>query len=135
MSSSIEPEGFEEAVSNILKEYNADTIKGMKAAAKGAIEQCDKEIRDHITFNQITGNYVRNFETLQTDDTPYSTEYAWHVKAPEYRLTHLLEKGHKTRRKKSGKTRTKAYPHIKHGYKIARAQFEKELAEVVKGDS
>ena len=50
-------------------------------------------------------------------------------KSPTYRLTHLLEYGHKTR---SG-TRTKAQPHIKPVEEWAEREAMKEIEKAVKG--
>lgn len=46
-----------------------------------------------------------------------------------YRLTHLLEYGHETR---NGKTRTRAFKHIKPVEEYVVKQFEKEVEEIIK---
>ena len=139
MAVTICPEGFAEALKLQLEQYNESVIKGMKKAAARAVQDCDKAIKDSITFHQSpAGKYVKSFATKMTKEGPTTIEYTWYVKAPEYRLTHLLEFGHRTRMKTAhyGSTaETRAFPHIKHGEKVGTENFEKYLAEVLENDS
>lgn len=134
----IDVEELDGAVAKILKEYDTQVVDGMKMAAKEAIEECDNVIRNSVSFEQITGKYVGNFSTKKVDEDPRSITYAWYVEDPEYRLAHLLEKGHRTRVKSGsyGSTaHTRAYPHIKLGEKAGKKYFKKRLTEVIFGDS
>jgi hypothetical protein len=56
--------------------------------------------------------------------------FIWHVKAPDYRLTHLLVKGHAT--KDGG--RTKANPFLQNALDQVLPEYEKEVEEAVKSD-
>jgi hypothetical protein len=134
----IDVEELDGAVAKILKEYDTQVVDGMKMAAKEAIEECDNVIHNSVSFEQITGKYVGNFSTKKVDEDPRSITYAWYVEDPEYRLAHLLEKGHRTRVKSGsyGSTaHTRAYPHIKLGEKAGKKYFQKRLTEVISGDS
>lgn len=134
----IDVDGLDEAVATVLKEYDAQVVEGMKMAAKEAIEECDNVIHSSISFNQKTGKYVGSFATKKLDEDPRSITYAWYVEDPEYRLAHLLEKGHRTRVKSGsyGSTaHTRAYPHIKLGEKAGKKYFQKRLTEVIAGDN
>lgn len=123
----IRPDQLDEAVRDILVAYDADVMRGVKAAAKDAAKKCYDEIKAHVTFNERTGGYVKAMDTKKTEDTPTSIEYVWYVKAPHHRLAHLLENGHASR---SG-GRVKAYPHIVFGETVANAYFEKKVGEVI----
>ena len=130
----VEPDQLSDAVKKILLEYNIDVTDGMKEAAKEAIDECNSTIKDSITFHQRTGKYAKSFATKVTDETPTSIETTWYAETPEYRLTHLLEKGHKTNIKTGAygkRARTPAFPHIKAGEKQVKRVFQKKLEEVI----
>lgn len=133
----IDVDELDGAVAKILKEYDTQVVDGMKMAAKEAIEECGNVIHNSVSFEQITGKYVGNFSTKKVDEDPRSITYAWYVEDPEYRLAHLLEKGHRTRVKSGsyGSTaHTRAYPHIKLGEKAGKKYFQERLTEVISGD-
>lgn len=52
----------------------------------------------------------------------------WYVKAPDYRLTHLIVKGHATR----DGGRTKANPFLQNALDQVLPEYERNLAEVLK---
>lgn len=127
----VSPADFSASLKDILDEYNGYIVNDMKAAAEAAADQANKEIKAHTTFRRRTGKYVRNFRVTLVKEGNSYVQYAWHVTGGQYRLTHLLEKGHKTRSKGGGKLRADAFPHIEYGERVARLVFEKELTEAV----
>lgn len=134
MANTIEIDDLDKAVADVLKQYSEQAVLGVREAVKEAIDVVDDETRKSIKFRQRTGKYVRNFDK-KVEDTATGAQGVWFVNAPDYRLTHLLEKGHKTR-KKSGKygnkDTTKKYPHIKYGAKKGKEIFKKRIEEVLK---
>lgn len=127
----VSPSSFDDAVRDALDSYNGYIVDSMKEAAEKAAKQANQEIKAHITFHERSGKYVRAFKVKKIKQGNSYVQYAWYVDAPHYRLTHLLEKGHKTRYKRSGKRMASAFPHIEYGEKIARMVFEQELVEAV----
>lgn len=125
----VSPENLSAALKDVLDEYNGYIVDDMKVAAKAAADQANKEIKAHTTFRNRSGKYVRSFKVSKMKEGNSYVEYAWH--AGQYRLTHLLERGHKTRSKGGGKLRADAFPHIEYGERVARLVFEKELTEAV----
>ena len=85
-----------------------------RAAAKRAIKRCAngvmETIKSHITFHD-NGHYVKAFAIKEESDA-YADRAYWHVRAPEYRKSAWLDRGHM---KRGGKGRTRAYPHISFG--------------------
>ena len=130
-SHTVSPENLSAALKDILDEYNGYIVNDMKVAAKAAADQANKEIKAHTTFRNRSGKYVRNFRVTLVKEGNSYVQYAWHVAGGQHRLTHLLEKGHKTRSKGGGKLRADAFPHIEYGERVARLVFEKELTEAV----
>lgn len=111
-------------VADELEAYTDEVQEAMDAAADIVAKETNKIIKSHIQFNQPTGKYVKAFRIAKTSKGRESGRL-WYVKAPHYRLTHLLEKGHLTR---SG-SRVKAYPHIRYGEEYAQANLMKEFEE------
>ena len=105
---------------------------GGGAAVKKAVERCakemDAEIKAHVTFRQRSGQYVKAFQIKTVHEDELNKRVRWQVKAPHYRLTHLLEHGHRivdVNHRLHGNT--KPYPHISYGAALA----EKRLPELV----
>lgn len=121
----ISVEDFEKSLSKIFDGYREEVVKVTNEAVDKTTKEVDEEIRNHITFNNRTGNYIRSFATKNLKTTKTGKVNMWYVKSPYYRLTHLLEKGH--RAGKGGKSR--AFPHIKYGAKIAKINLNKHIKE------
>ena len=130
---SVSPDDLANALSEALQDYSDDIDAGVKKAVNKAARETAQEIKKHITFKSRTGDYVSHFALKDTSKGARSHSKTWYVKAPEYRLTALLEKGHATPRKGSGK-QTKAYPHIEYGEKIAQSRLPELIKDVVKNN-
>ena len=110
------------AIEDELRTYSDEITQAQKKAVDTVADEVNAEIKSHISFKQHTGKYVKSFRLKMTKDTNFGSEKTWYVAAPEYRLTHLLEKGHAA----PGGGRTKAFPHIQFGQVLA----EKRMMEL-----
>jgi hypothetical protein len=107
-----------------LEEYSEKITEGVKKGVDLTSKEVNEEIKNHITFKEHTGKYVKSFRIKKAYEDGYKKINVWYVANGEYRLTHLLEKGHALMQ--GG--RTKAYPHIKYGEELAIKRME-ELAK------
>ena len=115
------------AISEMLDEYCLDITEETKKNVDKVAKECDEEIRKHITFKQPTGKYVKAFRVKTSYEDRLNKRNTWYVGNGQYRLTHLLEKGHA--KIKGG--RTKAYPHIKYGEELAKKRMEELTKEAI----
>lgn len=124
----MEIKGLAEAISDALEEYNEKVIMVTKKSVDETAKEVNMEIKNHCTFGG-NGEYIKAFALKTIFDNKYGKGRTWHVKAPYYRLTHLLEKGHLDR---SGVGRARAFPHIKYGEKYAIANLPQKIREKLK---
>lgn len=110
-----------------MSNYSEDITTGVKKAVDTVAKEVNIEIKKHITFHEPTGKYVKAFRIKGMFDGKYSKGKTWYVSGDEYRLTHLLEKGHA----KIGGGRTDAYKHIEFGEELAKKRMEELSREAV----
>ncbi|MCL2517992.1 MAG: hypothetical protein FWF15_05460 [Oscillospiraceae bacterium] len=130
MGKKVSAEEFGGAIINALKDYSDDVAEGTHKAVDKVSKMVMAEINANITFQQRTGDYVKSFSIKKSFEDKYNKRNTWHVKAPHYRLTHLLEHGHRTRN--GGMTR--AFPHIKYGAELARRELPALMEKVIRGE-
>lgn len=77
---------------------------------KTAVRKTAVSVRKEISANapQDTGAYAKSWATKKTGENSHSLHMTVYAQPPEYRLAHLLEKGHAKR----GGGRVSARPHI-----------------------
>lgn len=133
----ISPEQLAQEVDNILQRYSEITDLALKEAtdkvAKATVAIL-KQTSPGIGTPTGTGKYAKAWTQSRNPYLKGSGEYGkvMHVKAPHYRLTHLLEYGHASR---SG-GRVSAQPHIQPAAEQAIKEFEAELfRDIQKGGS
>lgn len=125
----MEIDDLTKAIENELTEYSEEIATAVKKSVDEVATETLKEIKTHVTFNGT--KYVKAMTTTTTEETATSKTKVWRVKAPYYRLTHLLEHGHATR----NGGRTRAFPHIKYGEEYAQKELTKRIKEKIDGIS
>lgn len=132
-------EGFAKEVTKSLKEFDEVTIGDMKDAVDRVAKESVKDVKSNIAAEGLvkTGDYRRSFAQKKASvKTKQQYSKLVYSRAPEYRLTHLLEEGHLTR---TGK-RQKVAPHMVQGKvhiapvdEAAAEKLERCIREAVKG--
>ena len=110
-----------------LESYSENVTEGLKKAVDVVAKEVNAEIKRNVTFNEPTGKYVKAFRVKNVYESKYNKCKTWHVGDGQYRLTHLLEKGHA----KIGGGRTRAFPHIIFGEELAKKRMEELAKEAV----
>jgi len=130
MAKTVTAEQFGGEIMKSLMDYTEKVAEGTHKAIDKVSKMVMSEIDAHITFKHRTGEYVGHFAMKTSYKDKYNKRNTWHVKAPEYRLTHLLEHGHKTRN--GGMTRK--FPHIIYGADLAKRELPILMKKVIKGE-
>lgn len=131
----IQPKDFSKYMNALLEEYGAEVASCTVTAADYASRNARKELMKKTSgdFSDRTGDYRKGWRaTLRK--TRISVD-ARVYNETDYRLTHLLEKGHKVKnqygapKKEDSKKEVDAHPHIAAVNDWAIEQFELLLAE------
>jgi len=113
------------AIGHELQAYSDSVSEKIGEAVEIVAKEVNDEIKQHVTFRERTGKYVKAFRIKKVyTGSKYNHSRIWHVQSPHYRLTHLLENGHALR---TG-GRTQAFPHIIYGEQLAERRMQ-ELTE------
>lgn len=84
-----------DAISAQLNTFEKNVREGVKKAVDETMDEMVKETKS--TAQVRTGRYKRKISATVGEDTLMTYTKVWHVKKPDYRLAHLLDKGHSLR--------------------------------------
>lgn len=97
MSKTIGVDQLGEAIAKELTIYSDNVIEGIKNEAKSHVKQLVKDTKATAPVGHRAKHYRDSITSKKTAETDRSIEYTWYVKGSDYRLSHLLEKGHALR--------------------------------------
>lgn len=97
MSKTIGVDQLGEAIAKELTIYSDNVIEGIKNEAKSHVKQLVKDTKTTAPVGHRSKHYRDSITSKKTMETDRSIEYTWYVKGSDYRLSHLLEKGHANR--------------------------------------
>lgn len=97
MSKTIGVDQLGEAIAKELTIYSDNVIEGIKNEAKSHVKQLVKDTKATAPVGHRSKHYRDSITSKKTMETDRSIEYTWYVKGSDYRLSHLLEKGHANR--------------------------------------
>lgn len=122
------------AMEHALELYNQDVQEGIIRVTEGSMRNLVKKTRATAPTGRRHGQFKKNItadyqELRRVKKLRGRTIRAtWYVKAPDYRLTHLIVHGHAT--KDGGRTR--ANPFLQNALDSVLPEYEKGIEEVLK---
>lgn len=125
----IKPEGLGDAISELLTTYHEDVLEKVDKAGEKAVKDLVKKTKASAPVG-ARGSFKKNITSKRLAKTLNTSTYVWYVKAPDYRLTHLLVHGHA----KKGGGRTRANPFLQNALDTVLPEYEKAVKEAVKND-
>ncbi len=109
-----------------LAEYSQDVVEKVNVSSEKVGKAAVKRLKQ--TSPKKTGKYAKSW-TMSTEKAIGQPDLRIiHVKAPHYRLAHLLEYGHA----KVGGGRVEGRPHIRPAEEEVIREFTREVEEVIK---
>lgn len=127
MANGIKPEDLGAAIEKELTVYHQDVTDRVKTLAKDAAAKLVKLTKVTAPKGE-RGSFRKNIASKPVSEGPRGAVHAWYVKAPDYRLTHLLVKGHATR----DGDRTRPDPFLANALDEVLPEYEKDVEEALK---
>ncbi|HBC98693.1 MAG TPA: hypothetical protein DC053_03795 [Lachnoclostridium sp.] len=116
--------GLSDAIMKELEEYANVTTENVKEGTKKVAQKAVKELKENSPKN--TGDYAKSWKSKVTSETSHSITSTIYAANGQYRLTHLLEKGHAQR----GGGRVEGNPHIAPVERMCRDQLMEEIKKL-----
>lgn len=85
------------AIHRELTIYSQNVIDGIKTEAKSHMRQLVKETKATAPVGHRSKHYRDSIKSKKLFEDGREIEYVWYVDGSDYRLSHLLEKGHALR--------------------------------------
>lgn len=90
-------DGLSEAINEELTIYSKSVTEAVKNEAKSHMKDLVKKTKATAPVGNRKKHYRDNITSRKVEENNRGAEYQWYVKGSDYRLSHLLEKGHATR--------------------------------------
>ena len=116
-------------LNDLLYLYAENITDEVKAAETEVAKKAVRKLK--AASPKRTGKYARNWRQKTVYENAFGKKTVIYVKEPDYRLTHLLEKGHKSR----NGGMVKARKHLAPVEQWVQEEFEKRVREAVQNDS
>lgn len=121
------------AIENKLRLYNTNVTNRIKDTTKNSMSKLVKLTKANAPRSKNgKKHYFNSITSKKTKESNFDVEYTWYVKDSNYRLSHLIENGHKTRRIKHGKSYTNGYHFISNATDVVETEYVKKVEEILK---
>lgn len=128
MSKAIKIEDLADTIGKELEIYDRDITQKIKRQAVKSIKQCVETTKLTAPVGKRAKHYRDDIAWRTLEDTYRKTVVQWYVKAPNYRLSHLLNNGHAT--KNGG--RVEGTNFITRAHDETVRDYEKEIEDIIK---
>ena len=119
--------GLGDAIRQTLTLYHQDVNEAIDECSKNAAKDLVKKTKATAPVG-YRGSFKRNISSKQLTKSLNGSTYVWYVKAPDYRLTHLLAHGHATR----DGGRTRADPFLADAVEVVKKDYEESVKEALR---
>lgn len=126
MSNRISVDQLADEIAHGLSKYSKEIVEKVDISSERVGKAAIKQLKS--TSPKKTGKYAKNWTMKTESGIGQPHKRILHVKAPHYRLTHLLEKGHA----KVGGGRVEGRPHIRPAEERVIAEFTREVGEAIR---
>ena len=121
-------------IERVLTIYSEDINEKLRGITRESMKKLVKETRATAPRGRRNGQYKKsitaNYQGLKASARGLKgqdVKAIWHVKAPDYRLTHLLVHGHATR----DGGRTRANPFLQNAVNKVIPEYEQKVQEAL----
>ena len=118
----------------VLTIYSEEVNEKLRAVTTESMKKLVKETKATAPIGRRKGQYKKNIAADYTGTRKSArglrgqkVSATWYVKAPDYRLTHLLVNGHAT----NGDGRTSANPFLQNAVDKVIPEYEEKVQEVL----
>lgn len=128
MSKKVKISELGKAIEVELTLYNENVTKGVKAEARKHMTKLVKDTKATAPVGHRTKHYKDSIAYKIYSESARAISYVWYVRGSDYRLSHLLEKGHALR----NGGRSKAFHFIEKAKAPILESYNKKIEEVIK---
>lgn len=127
MAKSVKPSALGAAIAQELTVYHQDVTEKVKKLTEKAAKDLVKKTKATAPTRH-RGSFKANISSKKVRESVNGVTHTWYVKAPDYRLTHLLVHGHATR----DGGRTRANPFLANALGEVLPDYENDVKEAIK---
>ena len=111
-----------------LSRYSQDVVEKVNISSDKVGKAAVKQLKQTSPKRPGSGKYAKSWAMKTEPEVGQPHNRIVHVKAPHYRLTHLLEHGHA----KVGGGRVEGIPHVRPAEEMVIKEFMAEVEEAIK---
>lgn len=128
MAKTIKPGDLSSAIGKELELYSKEVTERVNAVGESAVKDLVKRTKASAPVD--TGDFKKSIASKAVEIAGTGMKkFIWFVKAPHYRLTHLLVHGHA----KAGGGRVPGDPFLENALDEVLPEYEKNVEEAIKG--
>lgn len=131
---SVQINELDTALVKILTDYSDDVCRAVDICARKSMKKLVEETKKDAPFNRhSSGKHYRDLISSRREKMgTHKAVYTWYVKAPKYRLAHLLNNGHVVKNGGRVVGRYSGDQHVTKNADAVIADYKMQVKEAVK---
>lgn len=126
MAKNIEAKDLGGAIERVLETYGEDVLERVNRLSESAVKELVKKTKS--TAPVLSGDFKKSIASKRLKHGSRGDTYVWYVKAPDYRITHLIVHGHALRN--GGRANGNAF--LQNALDIVLPKYEAAVEEALK---